>query len=133
MFYPVKTKYKKQQKMRNKGVSSRGCTLVFGKIGLKAVSHGLITSRQLEAGRKIISKSIKKEGQLWIRIFPDKPITAKPTEVRMGKGKGNVNYWGFRIKTGRIIYEINFPCLIIAKKCLLAASYKLPVKTICLL
>lgn len=117
------------QKGRNKGLAS-ATNINFGLFGLKAVSRGYITSRQIEAARRVISRAMKRQGKIWIRIFPDKPITKKPLEVRMGKGKGNVEYWVAVIKPGRVLYEINGVNKNIAKEAFRLASSKLPVKTI---
>jgi len=106
MLQPKNSKYRKQQKLRNRGLALSGNTIHFGKFGLQATSRGQLNSRQIESARRAINRHIKREGKLWIRVFPDKPITKKPLEVRMGKGKGNVEYWVSRIKPGKIIYEI---------------------------
>ncbi len=129
MLQPKKTKYRKVQKGRNKGISN-DTELNFGKFGLKAVSRGSISSRQIEAARRVISRTMKRQGFLWIRIFPDKPITKKPLEVRMGKGKGNVEYWVSVIKPGKVLYEIDGVDENIARKAFKLASDKLSVKTI---
>lgn len=106
MLQPKRTKYRKQQKGRNRGLSHGGNKVSFGDFGLKATTRGLLTARQIEAGRRAITRHVKRGGKLWIRVFPDKPITAKPIEVRMGKGKGNIDHWAAAIKPGKVIYEI---------------------------
>jgi large subunit ribosomal protein L16 len=129
MLQPKQTKYRKQFKGRNRGVATRGTDVSFGQFGLKATSSGFITSRQLEAGRRVISRRIKRSGSIWIRLFPDKPITKKPAEVRQGKGKGNVEYWVAVVPRGRVIFEMaGVPCEV-AEEALLLAGDKLPVQT----
>lgn len=129
MLQPKKTKYRKQFKGRMKGVSQRGATIAFGSYGIKSLDSAWITARQIEAARIAATRFMKREGQLWIRIFPDKPITKKPLEVRMGKGKGNVEYWAAVVKPGRIMFEIDGVPFEIAKEALRLAAQKLPVKT----
>ncbi len=129
MLQPKKTKYKKLQKGRNRGLSSDS-KVNFGKFGLKAITRGSITARQIESARKVITRFVKNNGNMWIRIFPDKPITKKPLEVRMGKGKGNVEYWVAVVKPGKILYEIDGVNEDMAKKIFKLASAKLCVKTI---
>lgn len=129
MLQPKKTKFRKQQKGRNKGMASRGLKVVFGEYGVRALSHARITSRQIESARRAISKYIKRSGKVWIRIFPDKPITKKPIEVRQGKGKGNVEYWVFLTQPGRVLFEIEGVSEDIAREAFKLASAKLPVKT----
>ncbi len=128
MLYPKRTKYKKMQKGRNKGWSN-DTEIIFGKYALKAITRGHISSKQIEAARRVITRSIKKLGFLWIRVFPDKPITKKPLEIRMGKGKGNVEYWVAVIKPGKILYELDGINEYVAKKAFKLASAKLSVKT----
>src|SRR3989339_327045 len=106
MFQPKRTKFRKQQKMRNRGIATRGADVSFGEFGLKATDRGRITSRQVEAARRAISRHVKRGAKIWIRVFPDKPITAKPLEVRMGKGKGSVEYWVAQIQPGKVLYEM---------------------------
>lgn len=106
MLMPKRTKYRKQMKGRNRGKSYRGNALAFGDIGIKALEHGRIDSRQIESARIAMTRHVKRAGKVWIRVFPDKPLTAKPLEVRMGKGKGSVEKWVMNIKPGRIIYEM---------------------------
>ena len=129
MLQPKRTKYRKQQKGRIKGKSSRNCTLSFGIFGLKTLESSLITDRQIEASRIAATRYMKREGRLWIKIFPDKPITRKPQEVRMGKGKGSVEFWAVPVKSGCILLEISEVTLLIAREALRLAAKKLPVKT----
>lgn len=126
---PKKTKFRKMHKGKNRGLFI-GDSIIFGDFGLKAVTRGRLTARQIESARRTISRAVKKQGKVWIRIFPDKPITQKPLEVRMGKGKGNVEYWVALVKPGRILYEINGISEEESKKALKLASSKLPIKTI---
>ena len=130
MLQPARRKYRKEQKGRNTGIShSRGTAVSFGEFGLKAVARGRITARQIEAARIAATRFMKREGQLWIKIFPDKPITKKPLEVRMGKGKGAVEYWAAVVKPGKIMFEVGGVPLSVAKEALRLAAQKLPVKT----
>ena len=129
MLMPKKTKYRKQQKGRNRGKAYRGNNLAFGTYGLKAIELGRINSRQIEAGRVALSRTMKRTGKIWIRVFPDKPLTAKPVGVRMGKGKGNVEEWVMNIKPGRIIFEITGVNEDVAIRALTLAAAKLPFKT----
>ena len=129
MLQPKRTKFRKMQKGRNRGLANRGCKVSFGEYGLIATDRGRITSRQIEAARRAMSRHVKRGGKIWIRIFPDKPITQKPLEVRMGKGKGNVEYWVALIQPGRVLYEIEGVTPEIAKEALRLAAAKLPVKT----
>lgn len=129
MLQPKKTKFRKQQKGKNRGVASCGLQVSFGEYGVRALSHARITSRQIESARRVISRYIKRSGKIWIRIFPDKPITKKPVEVRQGKGKGNVEYWVFLVQPGKILFEIEGVSIEIAKEAFKLASAKLPVKT----
>ncbi len=130
MLQPKRTKYRKQQKMRNTGLALRGNHVSFGEYGLKAVTRGRITARQIEAARRAITRHVRRGGKLWIRIFPDKPITKKPLEVRMGKGKGSVEYWVAQVKPGTIMYEIEGIPEEVAREAFRLAAAKLPVKTI---
>ena len=130
MLLPNKTKYRKQQKLRNRGVASRGNKVSFGEFGLKSTSRGRVTSRQIESARRAINRFMKREGKIWIRIFPDKPITKKPLEVRMGKGKGSVEYWVSQVKPGTMLYEIQGVDEDVARRALALAAAKLPVNTI---
>lgn len=129
MLQPKKTKYRKQQKGRMKGFETKGTRLSFGTFGLKSLDTDWINDRQIEAARIALTRYIKREGNVWIRIFPDKPITSKPLEVRMGKGKGNVDGWVSRVKPGRILFEIDGVGFNEAKEAMRLASQKLPIKT----
>ena len=129
MLQPKRTKFRKQQKGRMKGNSGRGHQLSNGTFGIKALDATFITSRQIEAARIAATRYMKREGQLWIKVFPDKPITKKPLEVRMGKGKGAVEYWVAVIKPGRVLFEVGGVPLDVAKEALRLAAQKLPVKT----
>ena len=129
MLQPKKQKYRKQQKGRMKGNSQRGHQLAFGSFGIKTLQEGWITGRQIEAARQAVTRYMKREGQLWIRIFPDKPVTKKPAEVRMGKGKGPVEYFVARVSPGRIMFEAEGVPLAVAKEALRLAAQKLPVTT----
>jgi len=129
MLQPKKTKYRKQQKGKMKGNAQRGHQLAFGSFGIKTLEEAWITGRQIEAARQAITRHMKREGQLWIRIFPDKPVTKKPAEVRMGKGKGAPEYFVARINPGRIIFEIEGVPMVIAKEALRLGAQKLPVQT----
>ncbi|BCD46865.1 50S ribosomal protein L16 [Helicobacter suis] len=129
MLMPKKTKYHKQMKGRNRGKSTRGASLAFGDVGIKAVEHGRIDSRQIEAARVAMTRHTKRTGKVWIRVFPDKPLTAKPLETRMGKGKGSVEKWVMNIKPGRIIYEMLGIEEEVAREALALAQRKLPFKT----
>ncbi len=129
MLQPKRTKFRKQQKMRNRGLAHRGNKVDFGDFGLQATSRGRISARQIEAGRRAINRHVKRGGKVWIRIFPDKPITEKPLEVRMGKGKGNVEYWVAQIKPGKMLYEIQGVSEQLAREAFKRAAAKLPVST----
>jgi large subunit ribosomal protein L16 len=129
MLQPKRTKFRKQQKGRMKGNSGRGHQLSNGTFGIKALDATFITSRQIEAARIAATRYMKREGQLWIKVFPDKPITKKPLEVRMGKGKGAVEYWVAVCRPGRVLFEIGGVPLDVAKEALRLAAQKLPVKT----
>ena len=129
MLQPKRTKYRKVQKGRMKGNSGRGTILSNGMYGIKSLDSNFLTSRQIEAARIAATIFMKREGQLWIKIFPDKPITKKPLEVRMGKGKGAVEYWAAVVKPGRILFEVGGVPLDVAKEALRLAAQKLPVKT----
>ena len=129
MLQPKRTKYRKQMKGKNRGLASQGNTVSFGEYGLKATDRGRITARQIEAARKAMTRHIRRGGKIWIRIFPDKPITKKPLEVRQGKGKGNVEYWVAQIQPGRILYEMSGVDENLAKEALTLAAAKLPVDT----
>jgi len=129
MLQPKRTKYRKQMKGKNRGLASLGNKVSFGEYGLKATDRGRITARQIEAARKAMTRHIRRGGKIWIRIFPDKPITKKPLEVRQGKGKGNVEYWVAQIQPGRILYEMSGVDENLAKEALKLAAAKLPVDT----
>jgi large subunit ribosomal protein L16 len=129
MLQPKRTKFRKQQKGRNRGKALVGNKVSFGEYGLKAAARGRITARQLEAGRRAITRHVKRGAKIWIRIFPDKPISKKPLEVRQGKGKGNVEYWVAQIQPGRMIYEIQGVDEALAQEAFRLAAAKLPVKT----
>ncbi len=129
MLQPKRTKYRKQMKGKNRGLASRGSTINFGEYGLKATGRGRITARQIEAARRAMTRHIKRGGKIWIRIFPDKPITKKPLEVRQGKGKGNVEYWVAQIQPGRILYEMSSVEESLAEEAFKLAASKLPVST----
>jgi large subunit ribosomal protein L16 len=129
MLQPKKTKFRKQQKGRMKGNAGRGHQLAFGSFGIKTLEQAWMTSRQIEAARQAVTRYMKREGQIWIRVFPDKPVTKKPAEVRMGKGKGAPEYFVARITPGRILFEAEGVPLHVAKEALRLAAQKLPVKT----
>ncbi len=129
MLQPKRTKFRKKQKGRVKGLAQRGHTLAFGSFGLKSMEAAWITSRQIEASRIAVTRSMKRQGQVWIRIFPDKPVTKKPAEVRMGKGKGAPEYWVAVVKPGTIIFEVTGVSMEVAKESLRLAAQKLPIKT----
>ncbi|MFP4560260.1 MAG: 50S ribosomal protein L16 [Thiohalorhabdus sp.] len=129
MLQPNKTKYRKQQKGRNRGLAYRGDKISFGSYALKATGRGRITSRQIEAARIAITRHIKRRGKVWIRVFPDKPVSKKPAEVRMGKGKGNPEFWVAQVQPGRILYELEGVPEDIAQEAMRRASAKLPFKT----
>jgi large subunit ribosomal protein L16 len=129
MLQPKRTKFRKQHKGRNRGLSHRGSTVAFGQYGLKALGRGRITARQIESGRRAMTRYIKRGGKIWIRIFPDKPITKKPLEVRQGKGKGNVEYWVAQVQPGRVLYEMEGVNETTAREAFRLAAAKLPVPT----
>ena len=129
MLAPKKVKYRKIQKGNMKGMSNRSNFVAYGTFGLKAMEPGRITSRQIEASRIVISRIVRKVGKMWIRIFPDKPITAKPAETRMGKGKGSLEYWVANVKPGRILFEIDGVDREMAEEAFRNAGHKLPIKT----
>ena len=129
MLQPKRTKFRKQQKGRNRGLSHRGSTVTFGEFGLKALGRGRITARQIEAARRAMTRHIKRGGKIWIRIFPDKPITKKPLEVRQGKGKGNVEYWVAQVQPGRVLYEMEGVNEDVAREAFTLAAAKLPIAT----
>jgi large subunit ribosomal protein L16 len=129
MLQPKRTKFRKQQKGRNRGMAQVGNRVSFGEYGLKATTRGFVTARQIEAARRAITRYVKRGGKLWIRVFPDKPVTKKPVEVRMGKGKGNVEYWVAPIQPGRVMYEIQGVTEKQAREAFRLASAKLAVRT----
>ena len=129
MLLPKRTKYRKQQKGRIKGNAQRGAQIAFGSFAIKVLEPGRITSRQIEAARIAVTRNMKREGKVWIRIFPDKPITKKPAEVRMGKGKGSPEYWAANVEPGRIIFEADGVPLDVARESMRLAAQKLPMKT----
>jgi len=129
MLQPKRTKFRKMQKGRMKGLATRGAELSFGSFGIKSLESTWITSRQIEAARIAVTRFMKREGQVWIRIFPDKPVTKKPAEVRMGKGKGAPEYWVAVVRPGRVIFEAEGVSLEIAKEAMRLAAQKLPIQT----
>ncbi len=129
MLQPKRTKFRKQQKGRNRGMAQIGNRVSFGEYGLKATTRGFVTARQIEAARRAITRYVKRGGKLWIRVFPDKPVSKKPVEVRMGKGKGNVEYWVAPIQPGRVMYEIQGVTEEQAREAFRLASAKLAVRT----
>ena len=129
MLQPKRTKFRKMQKGRNRGLAQRGAKISFGEFGLKSTGRGRITARQIEAARRTISRKVKRGGKIWIRIFPDKPITQKPLEVRQGKGKGNVEYWVAQIQPGRVLFEIEGVTEEMAREAFSLAAAKLPLPT----
>lgn len=129
MLQPKRTKFRKQQTGKNRGLATVGNKVSFGEYGLKAIARGRITARQIEAARRAMTRHIKRGGKIWIRIFPDKPITKKPLEVRQGKGKGNVEYWVAQIQPGRMLYEMEGVSEDIAREAFRLAAAKLPIKT----
>ncbi|MDD4915041.1 MAG: 50S ribosomal protein L16 [Methylococcales bacterium] len=129
MLQPKRTKFRKQHTGRNNGTALRGSSVSFGEYGLKSISRGRMTARQIESARRAISRHVKRGGKIWIRIFPDKPVTKKPLEVRMGKGKGSVEYWVAQIKPGTMLFEIEGVSEELAREAFELAAAKLPVKT----
>ncbi|HEX9625457.1 MAG TPA: 50S ribosomal protein L16 [Acidiferrobacterales bacterium] len=129
MLQPKRTKYRKQHKGRNRGVATRGAKVSFGEYGLKATTRGRVTARQIEAARRALTRYIKRGGRVWIRIFPDKPISKKPLEVRMGSGKGNPEYWVAEVKPGTVLYEMEGIPEADARSAFRLAAAKLPVQT----
>ena len=129
MLQPKRTKFRKQHTGKNNGTALRGSSVSFGEYGLKSISRGRMTARQIESARRAISRHVKRGGKIWIRIFPDKPITKKPLEVRMGKGKGSVEYWVAQIKPGTMLFEIEGVSEELAREAFELAAAKLPVKT----
>ena len=129
MLQPTRTKYRKQQKGRNRGLAQRGNKVSFGEYGLKAVGRGRMTARQIESARRAMTRHVRRGGKVWIRVFPDKPITKKPLEVRQGKGKGAVEYWVAQVQPGRVLYEMEGVSERVAKEAFKLASAKLPFQT----
>jgi large subunit ribosomal protein L16 len=129
MLQPARRKFRKEQKGRNKGVATRGNKVSFGDFGLKATGRGRLTARQIEAGRRAMTRHIKRGGRIWIRIFPDKPVSQKPAEVRMGNGKGNPEYWVAEIQPGKVLYEMDGVDEPMAKEAFRLAAAKLPIQT----
>ncbi len=129
MLQPARRKYRKEQKGRNTGVSPRGTSVAFGDFGLKSIERGRLTARQIEAARRAISRHVKRGGRIWIRMFPDKPISTKPAEVRMGNGKGNPEYYVAEIRPGKVLYEINGVPEALAREAFILAAAKLPLRT----
>ena len=129
MMQPKRTKYRKQQKGRNRGLALNGNKVSFGEYGLKCSEWGRLTARQIEAARRVITRYVKKGGKMWIRVFPDAPVTKKPLEVRMGSGKGNVEYWVAKVQPGKMIYELEGVTEVEAREAFRLAAAKLPVKT----
>ena len=129
MLQPKRTKFRKQQKGRNRGLALRGSKVSFGEFGLKALGRGRLTARQIEAARRAMTRHVKRGGKVWIRVFPDKPITQKPLEVRQGKGKGNVEYWVAQIQPGKVLYEMEGVSEELAREAFALAAAKLPIQT----
>jgi large subunit ribosomal protein L16 len=130
MLQPKRTKFRKQRKGRNSGMATSGNTVSFGEFGLKCTARGRLTARQIEAARRAISRYVRRGGKIWIRIFPDVPITQKPLEVRQGKGKGNVEYWVAKVQPGRMLYEMEGVTEAVARQAFRLAAAKLPVSTV---
>lgn len=129
MLQPKRTKFRKMHKGRNRGLALRGNKVSFGEFGLKATDRGRLTARQIEAARRTMTRHIKRGGKIWIRVFPDKPITGKPLEVRMGKGKGNVEYWVALVQPGKVLYEVEGVTEELARQAFALAAAKLPIPT----
>ena len=129
MLQPKRTKFRKQHKGRNRGLAQRGSSVSFGEYGLKATDRGRLTSRQIEAARRAMTRHVKRGGKIWIRVFPDKPITQKPLEVRQGKGKGNVEYWVALVQPGSVLYEMSGVTEEVAREAFKRAAAKLPIAT----
>jgi large subunit ribosomal protein L16 len=129
MLQPKRTKFRKQFKGRNRGLAQRGNSVAFGEYGLKTLERGQLTAREIESARRAMTRYVKRGGNMWIRVFPDKPITKKPLEVRQGKGKGNVEYWVAQVQPGRMLYEISGVTEAVAREAFKLASAKLSVKT----
>jgi len=129
MLQPKRTKFRKQMKGRNRGLAQRGSKVSFGDFGLKATGRGRLTARQIESARRAMTRHVKRGGKIWIRVFPDKPITAKPLEVRMGSGKGGVEYWVAQIRPGKVLYEMDGVSEELAREAFALAAAKLPITT----
>jgi len=129
MLQPKRTKFRKQHKGRNRGLAQRGSSVSFGEYGLKATDRGRLTARQIEAARRAMTRHVKRGGKIWIRVFPDKPITQKPLEVRQGKGKGNVEYWVALVQPGSVLYEMSGVTEEVAREAFKRAAAKLPIAT----
>jgi large subunit ribosomal protein L16 len=129
MMQPKRTKYRKQHKGRNEGLTKRGAELNFGSFGMKATTNARVTARQIEAARRAITRHLKRAGRVWIRIFPDVPVSKKPAEVRMGKGKGSVEYWVAPVKAGRVMFEIDGVSAALAEEAIRLGGAKLPLRT----
>ncbi len=129
MLQPKRTKFRKQMKGRNRGLALRGSKVSFGEFGLKAIGRGRLTARQIESGRRAMTRRVKRGGKIWIRVFPDKPITKKPLEVRQGKGKGSVEYWVAQVQPGRVLYEMEGVSEEVARDAFALAAAKLPFAT----
>jgi large subunit ribosomal protein L16 len=129
MLQPARSKYRKQQKGRNRGIATRGNKVSFGEFGLKSIDRGRLTARQIEAARRAMTRHIKRGGRIWIRIFPDKPVSQKPAEVRMGNGKGNPEYFVAQIKPGKMLYEMDGVDEALAREAFRLAAAKLPLRT----
>ncbi len=129
MLQPKRTKFRKQFKGRNRGLAERGSKVSFGTVGLQATGRGRLTARQIEAARRAMTRHVKRNGKIWIRVFPDKPISKKPLEVRMGKGKGNIEYWVAQIQPGRMLYEMEGVDIEVAKEAFALGAAKLPIST----
>ena len=130
MLQPTRRKYRKEQKGRNTGIATRGAKVSFGEYGLKAVGRGRLTARQIESARRAMTRHIKRGGRIWIRVFPDKPISKKPAEVRMGNGKGNPEYWVAEIQPGKVLYEMDGVDEALAREAFRHAAAKLPIETV---
>ena len=130
MLQPKRTKFRKQQKGRNRGIATNGDRVSFGEYGLKAVDRGRITSRQIEAARRAMTRHVKRGGKIWIRLFPDVPVTSKPIEVRMGKGKGGIEYWVSKVQPGTLLYEMEGVSEPVAREAMRLAAQKLPVRCV---
>ena len=130
MLQPARRKYRKEQKGRNKGIATRGTSVSFGDFGLKATGRGRLTARQIEAARRAMTRHMKRAGRVWIRIFPDKPISKKPAEVRMGNGKGNIEYYVAEIQPGKVLYEMDGVNETLAREAFALAAAKLPIATV---